>query len=64
MIEPFTKDGQSYYSYRFVIAAGILLNSVTTLVWEKFFIVWLTGKFDDKGKETKDKKFLELMQDL
>lgn len=33
-------------------------------MWEKFFIVWLTVKFDDKGKETKDKKFLELMQDL
>lgn len=64
LIEPFTKDGESFYTYRFYLALGIVVNSVTTLLWEKCFIVWLTQMFDQKTKEKKDKKFLDLMLNI
>jgi len=57
LIEPFYKDGVSYYSYRYYIAIGIVINSVTTLLWEKWFIVRLTAMFDEKQKLEKDKAF-------
>jgi hypothetical protein len=61
LIEPFNIDAQSYYKYRFWLFLGIILNSVTTLVFEKWFIKWLTEFFDNKGKVEKHKKFAELM---
>ena len=42
LIEPFYLDGVSYYGYRLFIAAGILINSVVTITFEKWLIVILT----------------------
>ena len=42
LLEPFYLNGVSYYSYRYFIAAGILVNSAVTLLFEKWLIVKLT----------------------
>jgi hypothetical protein len=38
LLEPFYKDGVSYYSYRFYIAIGIVVNSAVTILYEKWFV--------------------------
>jgi cation-transporting P-type ATPase 13A2 len=45
---PFTAAGQSYYSYKYFIAAGIFLNSLCTYVAEKFIIEKVTKSFDSR----------------
>jgi len=42
LLEPFYLNGVSYYSYRYFIFAGILINSAVTIVFEKWLIVKLT----------------------
>lgn len=48
LLEPFYLNGVSYYGYRFFIAAGILINSVVTLFFEKWLIVKLTQHCDNQ----------------
>ena len=38
LLEPFSKDGQSYYYYRFYLFGGIVGNSIITIIYEKWFI--------------------------
>ena len=52
LLEPFylSYDGLSkvsYYKYRYFIAAGILINSAVTLLFEKWLIVKLTQHSDN-----------------
>lgn len=42
LLEPFYLNGTSYYRYRYFIAAGIAVNSVVTLIFEKLLILKLT----------------------
>jgi len=53
LLEPFYKDGVSYYSYRYFIAAGVLVNSAVTLMFEKWLIVKLTQRYDNQKIEKK-----------
>ena len=62
LLEPFYLDGVSYYSYRFFIALGIVLNSVVTLVFEKWFIVKLTKRCDDQKQVKKEDEFRLMME--
>ena len=48
LLEPFYLDGVSYYSYRYFIAGGIVINSFVTLVFEKLLILKLTQHSDNK----------------
>jgi hypothetical protein len=57
LIEPFTFEGQSFYQYRYYLFCGIVVNSLTTLLWEKWFVVWLTRMFDEKAKLKKEQIF-------
>lgn len=41
-----TTDGTSYYSWRYWIALGILLNFIVTYGIEKFIVNVITRKFD------------------
>ena len=46
-LEPFvSKDGTSYYNYKYWIAAGILANSILTYAAEKLIVKILTRKYD------------------
>lgn len=38
LLEPFTYEGVSYYTYRLYLFLGIVVNSVITLVFEKWVI--------------------------
>ena len=50
-LQPFrTKDGTSYYSYRYWIALGIFLNSILTYMAEKFIVNVVTKRADLKVK--------------
>jgi magnesium-transporting ATPase (P-type) len=49
LMEPYTKDGVSYYGYRFWILAGVVINSVMTIVFEKLFVTRVTKHYDDKA---------------
>ncbi len=41
--------------------AVIVINSITTLVFEKVFIFRMTKKYDTERKETRAREFAELM---
>ena len=57
-IQPFkTKDGTTYYSYRYWIALGILLNSICTYVAELLIVNVLTKRADNNLKEKKEAAF-------
>jgi hypothetical protein len=64
MLQPFTYMGQSFYNYRFLLLAVIIINSITTLVFEKVFIFRMTKKYDAERKETRAREFAELMAEL
>jgi hypothetical protein len=58
LIQPFTLEQKSYFSYRFWLFLGIITNSVVTLVFEKWFIIRLTKIFDDRNEKRKNERFL------
>lgn len=62
LLEPFYKDGVSYYSYRYFIAIGIIVNSAITLVFEKWLIVRLTKRCDDQKLVKKQDEFRVMME--
>jgi len=57
-----TKDGTSYYSYRYWIALGIVLNSLMTYGAEKLIVNVLTRKADASKKRKKEIAFLLRME--
>ena len=62
-LQPFTtKDGTSYYSYKFWIALGILFNSLLTYGAEKMIVNLVTRKVDASKKHKKEIAFHSLMQ--
>ena len=52
-----TKDGVEYYSYRYWIALGILLNSILTYAAEKFIVNVITRKADQRLNDKKEAEF-------
>ena len=57
-LEPFqTKDGTSYYSYKYWIGFGILANSIMTYAVEKLVINVLTRSYDEKMKRKRSMAF-------
>lgn len=59
-----SKSGETYYDYRYLIAVGIVLNSVITYASEKIIVSKVTQRFD-RAKETKKyADFDELMDGL
>ena len=57
-------NGNSNYSYRFILFGLIILNSLLTFCVERFFISRLTIHYDKKIQDTKQKNFDELMESL
>ena len=50
-LEPFkTKDGTSYYSYKYWLGFGILVNAILTYAAEKLIVNVLTRSYDAKMK--------------
>ena len=64
LLEPYTKDGVSFYGYRFWILAGIVVNSVMTLVFEKLLVSQVTKHCDDQAKTKRDQEFSTKMRSL
>jgi len=60
-LEPFATDVQSYYSYRFWIALGVVINAALTYAAEKFILNVVTVKADKRKKDKKEKAFHEMM---
>ena len=56
--------GDEYYSYRFWIAGGIVVNSFMTYFAELFIVRYVTSKYDHRGKVKKQQRFLEQMEFL
>lgn len=52
----------SYYSYRFFVFGGIILNSIVTLFTEKVLILYLTKHCDSKLIAEKENKFRLMME--
>ena len=52
-----TPDGTEHYSYRYLIAIGILANAVITYAAEKFIINVVTVKADKRLKDKKEDAF-------
>ena len=64
-IEPFeTKDGTSYYSYKYWIGVGILANSVMTYAVEKLVVSVLTRNYDEKMKRKRAVAFQHQMENF
>jgi hypothetical protein len=42
LLQPFYTKEEDYYSYRYKLLAGIILNTVVTITFEKLFIKRLT----------------------
>jgi len=61
-LEPFYYNGVSYYSYRYFVFGGIILNSIVTLVTEKVLILYLTKHCDNKMIIEKEEKFRLMME--
>ena len=60
--EPFVdKDGTDYYSYKYWIGFGIIINSVLTYGAEKCIVNCLTKRYDEKVKQ---KKFAEFQREM
>lgn len=57
-----SKDGTSYYSYKYWITLGIFVNSVLTYVSEKIIVNVFTTKYDAKMKLKKHQRFLAEME--
>ena len=53
------EDGTKYYSYKFWIAFGILVNSILTYVAEKVIVVIFTRRSDRRLKVRKEAAFHE-----
>lgn len=64
ILEPFLKNNTSYYNYRYKLLVGIAINAVCTIFFEKVFIAWLTRRSDERGRDSKQHAFRELMQGL
>ena len=47
----FEKDGVTYYSYKWIIISGVILNSILTYAAEKLIIDNITNKVDKKNEE-------------
>jgi len=65
LFEPFVlQEGQtvvSYYHYRYWIALGIVVNCITTFVFEKTVVVKLTEVCDRRQRQRKTLLFEESM---
>ena len=59
-----TTSGVTYYSYRYLIAVGILLNSIITYAAEKIIVSKVTQRYDRSKEEKKYAEFDELMDSL
>ena len=51
----------TYYSYKFWVSAGIILNSLLTYLAEKIIVNFLTKKSDARQKAKKEAAFHEKM---
>ena len=51
----------SYYSYKYWISAGVVLNSILTILAEKFIIDVVTKKRDARNKAKKEAAFHQKM---
>lgn len=59
-----TTSGVTYYSYRYLIAVGILLNSIITYAAEKIIVSKVTRRYDRSKEAKKYAEFDELMDSL
>ena len=55
------KDGHSYYSYRYNIAIGILVNTALTYFFERAIALNFTRRWDAKQREKKVLEFANQM---
>lgn len=53
LLEPYTYNGLSYYTYRYWILLGVVINTVITLVYETFVIKAITKYCDKKQSDRK-----------
>merc|ERR1719350_1807616 len=60
---PFTTEEDSYYSYKYWIAAGIILNSLLTYVAEKLIVNVFTKRSDARLQAKKQAAFLLKMRE-
>lgn len=59
-----TDPSKSYYNYRYLIAIGIVLNSITTYTAEKLIVEKVTRSFDEKKESKKFNGFDHIMDSL
>jgi len=57
-----TKDGTSYYSWRYWIALGILINFIVTYATEKLIVNVITRKADARKLKKKEAAFKIMME--
>jgi hypothetical protein len=50
LLEPFTLNGESYYSYRWFVFANIVINTAMTITFEKVIITLVTKAWDSRTK--------------
>ena len=63
--EPFVdKDGTDYYSYKYWIGFGIIINSVLTYGAEKCIVNCLTKRYDKKVKRKRALEFQREMEEF
>jgi len=57
-----TEAGESYYSYRYMIAGGIVINTFLTFIAEKLIVHVLTRSWDQKNRVRKLAAFSVTME--
>ena len=61
-VQPFEKDGISYYSFKAWVGLGILLNSILTYAAESLIIHGVTRKADKRNQIKKRTDFIMMME--
>ena len=61
---PFSKDGVSYYSYRYKIFAITMLNCLITYTAEKLIVTFVTRKADARQALKREKAYDIMMESI